>query len=103
MIRIVWITGGALAGLAGVLLGIAQQVNFQMGFQILLLIFAGGHPRRARHRLRRPGRALVVGLFVEVSTLVIPTELKNVGALAISSSSCSSGPRASWAARERVG
>ena len=28
------------AGLAGILLGLAQGVNFQMGFQILLLIFA---------------------------------------------------------------
>ncbi len=40
VIRTVWIVGAALAGLAGILLGVAQQVQFQMGQQILLLMFA---------------------------------------------------------------
>ena len=83
VIRIVWITGGALAGLAGVLLGIAQQVSFQMGFQILLLIFAAVTLGGLGTAFGALVGSIVVGLFVEVSTLVIPTELKNVGALAI--------------------
>ena len=83
VIRIVWITGGALAGLSGVLLGIAQQVNFQMGFQILLLIFAAVTLGGLGTAFGALVGSIVVGLFVEVSTLVIPTELKNVGALAI--------------------
>ena len=32
--------GTALAGLAGILLGLAEEVQFQMGQNILLLIFA---------------------------------------------------------------
>jgi branched-chain amino acid transport system permease protein len=83
VIRIVWIVGAALAGLAGILLGLAQGVNFQMGFQILLLIFAAvtlGGLGTASGALVG---SLVVGLFISVSTLWIPVELKNVGALGI--------------------
>ena len=40
VIRLVWIGGAALAGLAGVGLGLTQGFNYQFGFKILLLIFA---------------------------------------------------------------
>lgn len=83
VIRIVWISGGALAGLAGVLLGIAQQINYQMGFQILLLIFASVTLGGLGTAFGALIGSLVVGIVVEVSTLWIPTELKYVGALAI--------------------
>jgi neutral amino acid transport system permease protein len=83
VIRIVGITGTALAGFAGVLLGIAQQVNFQMGFQILLLVFAAVTLGGLGTAFGALVGALVVGLFVELSTLVIPAELKSVGALGI--------------------
>jgi len=83
VIRIVWIAGGALAGLAGVLLGIAQQVNFQMGFQILLLIFASVTLGGLGTAFGALVGSLVVGIVVEMSTLWIPAELKYVGALAI--------------------
>lgn len=83
VIRIVWIAGSALAGLAGILLGIAQQLNYQMGFQILLLIFAAVTLGGLGTAFGALVGSLVVGIFVEVSTLWIPAELKNVGALAI--------------------
>jgi branched-chain amino acid transport system permease protein len=79
----VWIAGAALAGLAGILLGLAQGVNFQMGFQILLLIFAAVTLGGLGTAFGALVGSLVVGLFVSVSTLWIPTELKNVGALGI--------------------
>jgi neutral amino acid transport system permease protein len=83
VISIVWISGAALAALAGVLLGIAQQVNFQMGFQILLLVFAAVTLGGLGTAFGALVGSIVVGIFVEMSTLVIPTELKNVGALGI--------------------
>ena len=83
VIRIVWVTGAMLAGLAGVLLGIAQGVNFQTGFQILLLIFAAVTLGGLGTAFGALVGSLVVGLFITVSTLVIPAELKNVGALGI--------------------
>jgi branched-chain amino acid transport system permease protein len=83
VIRIVWIAGAMLAGLAGILLGIAQQVNFQTGFQILLLMFAAVTLGGLGTAFGALVGSIVVGLFVTVSTLVIPAELKNVGALGI--------------------
>jgi branched-chain amino acid transport system permease protein len=83
VIRIVWIAGAALAGLAGVLLGIAQQINYQMGFQILLLIFASVTLGGLGTAFGALVGSLVVGIIVETSTLIIPAELKYVGALAI--------------------
>ncbi len=83
VISIVWVSGAALAGLSGVLLGIAQQVSFQMGFQILLLIFAAVTLGGLGTAFGALVGSIVVGLFVEMSTLVIPTELKSVGALGI--------------------
>lgn len=83
VIRLVWIAGSMLAGLAGILLGIAQGVNFQLGFQILLLIFAAVTLGGLGTAFGALVGSLVVGAFVTVSTLVIPPELKNVGALGI--------------------
>jgi branched-chain amino acid transport system permease protein len=83
VIRTVWIGGTALAGLSGILLGLAQQVSFQMGLQILLLVFAAVVLGGLGTAFGALVGSLVVGVFIEVSTLFIPTELKNVGALAI--------------------
>ena len=83
VIKVVWIAGSVLAGLAGVLLGLAQGVNFQMGFQILLLIFAAVTLGGLGTAFGALAGSIVVGLFVTVSTLWIPIELKNVGALGI--------------------
>ena len=83
VIRVVWIGGATLAGLAGILLGLAQGVNFQMGFQILLLIFAAVTLGGLGTAYGALVGSIVVGLFITVSTLWIPVELKNVGALGI--------------------
>lgn len=83
VIRLVWAVGAALAGLAGLLLGLAQQVNFSMGFDILLLMFAavtlGGLGSATGALLG----SLVIGLFIQLSTLWVPPDLKNVGALGV--------------------
>jgi neutral amino acid transport system permease protein len=83
VIRVVWVAGATLAGLAGILLGLAQGVNFQMGFQILLLIFAAVTLGGLGTAYGALVGSIVVGLFISVSTLWIPVELKNVGALGI--------------------
>ena len=83
VIMVVWALGGGLAALGGVLFGIQQQVQFEMGFRLLLLMFAGVTLGGLGTAYGALAGSLVVGLFVELSTLVIPTELKNVGALAI--------------------
>ena len=84
VILTVWLLGGALAGLSGVIFGLDEQVQWNMGTRLLLLMFAaitlGG--------LGRPFGALigalVVGIFVQLWAWWFGnfTDLKNIGALA---------------------
>ena len=83
VITFVWVMGAALAGLGGILLGFTQQVSFQMGFQILLLIFAAVTLGGLGTIWGAIVGSLIVGLFLQLTTLVIPTELKSVGALLV--------------------
>ena len=81
VIRFVWMVGGALAALGGVLFGLSDEVSWDMGFKLLLLMFAGitlGGLGTAYGALLG---SIIVGLFVQVSTLVIADELKYVGGL----------------------
>jgi neutral amino acid transport system permease protein len=83
VITVVWVVGAALAGLGGILLGFSQQVSFQMGFQVLLLIFAAVTLGGLGTIWGAILGSLVVGLFLQLTTLIIPTELKSVGALLV--------------------
>jgi len=83
VIATVWIAGAGLAGMAGILLALGQQVGFQLGFQILLLVFAGVTLGGLGTAFGALVGSLVVGVFTQVSTLFIPTELKNAGALVV--------------------
>jgi branched-chain amino acid transport system permease protein len=83
VIRAVWILGAALATYAGVIITVNQGVSFLMGQDMLLLIFAAvtlGGLGTANGALVG---SLIIGLFVQLSTLFIPTELKYVGALIV--------------------
>ena len=83
VISVVWIVGAMLAGMSGVLLGMTQGFDYQLGFKILLLVFAAVVLGGLGTAWGAIVGALVIGLFVEVSTLFIPAELKFVGALVV--------------------
>jgi branched-chain amino acid transport system permease protein len=83
VINIVWGAAGALAALGGILFGVLQRTQFDMGFELLLLMFAGITLGGLGTAYGALVGSLVVGMFVQLSTLFIATELKNVGALAI--------------------
>ena len=84
VIRIVWIISAALAGLAGVLWAYFRPgIKWDMGAQILLLIFAAVTLGGLGTAFGALLGALVVGMLVEVSSLVIPSDLKYVGALVV--------------------
>jgi branched-subunit amino acid ABC-type transport system permease component len=83
VISVVWIVGAGLAGLSGVLLGMTQGFDYQLGFKILLLVFAATVLGGLGTAWGAIVGALIIGIFVEVSTLVIPAELKFVGALVV--------------------
>ena len=63
--------------------GVTEQVSYQMGFRLLLLMFAGVTLGGLGTAYGALVGSLIVGIFVQVSTLWVPVELKNVGALAI--------------------
>lgn len=83
VIRVTWIVGAGLAALGGVMFGISEQVQWDMGFKLLLLIFAavvlGGLGTAFGAMLG----GFIVGVAVEMSTLWIPVEFKTAVALAI--------------------
>ena len=84
VIRIVWVVSGALAALSGILWAYFRPgVGWDMGFQILLLTFAAVTLGGLGTAFGALIGALVVGIFVEMSTLIIPSDLKFVGALAV--------------------
>lgn len=103
VIRLVWTVGTALAALSGILLGMSQQVHWQSGFQILLLIFAGVILGGLGTAFGALVGSLVVGLFVQLSTIWVPPELKNVGALLILAIILLFRPQGILGRRERVG
>ncbi|HSJ27254.1 MAG TPA: branched-chain amino acid ABC transporter permease [Acidimicrobiia bacterium] len=103
VIRFVWVSGGALAALGGAFLGLSEVVGFNTGFRFLLLIFAGvilGGLGTAYGALIG---CLIVGVGIQVSTLFIPTELKNVGALAVLIVVLVIRPQGIMGRRERIG
>jgi branched-chain amino acid transport system permease protein len=103
VIRVVWTVGGALAGLAGLLLGLAQEVQFQMGQNILLLIFAAVTLGGLGTTVGALVGSLVIGVGVQLSTLVVSPELKNVGALAVLIVILLIRPQGILGRRERIG
>jgi branched-chain amino acid transport system permease protein len=81
VITLVWIGGAALAGLSGALLGLTQGFDYQIGFKLLLLIFAAVVLGGLGTIWGAIIGAFIIGLFTELSTLLVPAEFKFVGAL----------------------
>jgi branched-subunit amino acid ABC-type transport system permease component len=83
LVLYVWVVGGVIAAIAGVMLGLDSQLRPTMGFLALIPIFAavilGG--------IGDPVGAVVggyaIGLLQELSVVVIPTEYKSVVGLAL--------------------
>jgi branched-chain amino acid transport system permease protein len=84
VIRIVWVLGGALAGLSGILWAYFRPgVSWDMGFQMLLLVFAAVTLGGLGTAFGALIGSIIVGLFVELSTLWLPSDMKYVGALVV--------------------
>lgn len=104
VIRIVWVLGGALAGLSGILWAYFRPgVSWDMGFQILLLVFAAVTLGGLGTAFGALVGSLIVGLFVELSTLWIPSDMKYVGALVVLILVLLFRPQGILGRRERIG
>ena len=104
VVRIVWIFGSALAGLSGILWAYFRPgIKWDMGWQILLLIFAAvvlGGLGTAYGALIG---SIIVGLLVEISTLWIPSDLKYVGPFVVLIIVLMLRPQGLLGRRERIG
>lgn len=80
---VVWVIGGALAALGGIFHGMSEQVSWNGGFLLLLLMFAAvivggiGTPYGAM------AGGILIGVVTQVSTLFIPSQLKNAVAMLV--------------------
>jgi branched-chain amino acid transport system permease protein len=84
VIRIVWVVAAGMAGLAGVLWAYFRPgIKWDMGTQILLLIFAAVVLGGLGTAFGALVGALIVGILIETSGLLIPADLKYVGALVV--------------------
>ncbi len=83
VINLVWIGGAGLAGFAGALLGLTQGFDYQIGFKLLLLVFAAVVLGGLGTIWGAIVGAFIIGLFTELTTLFIPAEFKFVGALLV--------------------
>jgi branched-subunit amino acid ABC-type transport system permease component len=84
VIRMVWVVGSMLAALGGILWAYYRPgVTFNMGQQILLMIFAGVTLGGLGTVFGALVGSVLVGLMVEVSTIWLEADLKYVGALAV--------------------
>ncbi len=80
----VWIVSGGLASLGGVLLALyLNTTRFNFGSTLLLLMFAAITLGGLGSPLGAVIGALVIGLVVELSTLVLPNDMRYASALVI--------------------
>lgn len=84
VLRIVWIVAGMLAALSGILWAYFRPgLRWDMGTQILLFIFAAGILGGLGTAFGALIGAIIVGVLVETSAMVLPADLKYVGALGL--------------------
>ncbi len=86
VVLFVWLLAGALAALGGVLFGLSElggTVQYEMGFALLLLMFAGVILGGLGTAYGALVGCLIVGVLVQVSAQIIPVDLKYLGGLAV--------------------
>lgn len=103
VIMVTWIMGAGLAAMGGIMFGISEQVQWDMGFKVLLLIFSAVILGGLGTAFGAMVGGFVVGVAVEMSTLWIPTEFKNAVGLAILVIMLLVRPQGLLGRRERVG
>ncbi len=84
IIRLVWVLGGALAALGGVLMGLyLNATSWNMGGALLLLMFSAVTLGGLGAAFGALVGSIVIGLVVELSNLVLPSDMRYAGALLI--------------------
>jgi branched-chain amino acid transport system permease protein len=103
IIAVVWMLCGALAALGGILYGLTLTVRFDMGFVLLLSMFAAVVLGGLGNAYGAALGAIVIGVVQETSGLFVDTAYKFVVALAVLVIVLLVRPQGILGARERLG
>jgi branched-chain amino acid transport system permease protein len=103
VIELTWIVAAGLAALGGIFYGLNESVSYDMGFRILLLLFAAVVLGGLGTAYGVMAGAFIVGIVVEMSTLVLPSELKVASGLVILIVMLLVRPQGIFGTRERIG
>jgi neutral amino acid transport system permease protein len=100
---IVWVLAGALTALSGVLYGLYRGVTWDMGFQILLALFAAVTLGGLGSAFGALVGALIIGIMTELSTVWVPPDLRYAVALIVLILVLLVRPQGVLGRRERIG
>lgn len=103
VVLFVWVFGGALAALGGLFFGLVENVTWDMGWNLLLLMFAGVILGGLGTAFGAVVGSLIVGLIAQLSTLWFPVELQYAWALAVLIIVLLFRPQGILGRRERIG
>jgi neutral amino acid transport system permease protein len=103
VIRIVWMMAGGLTGLSGVLYGLYRGVTWDMGFAILLILFAAVTLGGLGSAFGALVGALIIGIITELSTVWIPPDLRYAVALIVLIGVLLVRPQGVLGRKERIG
>lgn len=81
IVRNVWIMGSGLAAIAGVFWAISQQVRWDLGFLMLMFIFAAAILGGIGTVFGTIAGGIIVGVTLQLGTLIFPAELKTAVAM----------------------
>jgi len=98
-----WLVGGGLAAIGGIFLGVSEQLQFDMGFKLLLLIFAAVVLGGLGSAYGAMVGGFIVGVVVEVSTFWVATEFKTAVGLGVLILMLLLRPQGILGSRERIG
>ena len=103
VIQVTWTLAAFLAALGGIFLGLNESVSYDMGFTVLLLLFAAVVLGGLGTTFGVMVGGFAVGIVVEMSTLWLPAELKVVAGLVILIVMLLFRPQGIFGTRERIG
>jgi neutral amino acid transport system permease protein len=103
VIAITWIAAGALAATAGIFLGVSESVSFNMGLDMLLLMFAAVVLGGIGTAYGAAAGALAIGVVTQVATYWVEPQVKNAVAFAVLIAVLLVRPQGILGRRERVG
>ncbi|PSP99648.1 branched-chain amino acid ABC transporter permease [Halobacteriales archaeon QS_4_70_19] len=84
VVRATWIIGGGLAGVAGFLIVLERgTLNFNLGFRLLLLIFAGVILGGIGSVYGAMGGGIIIGVVSRLSLVWIPSDFARVAAFLV--------------------